>query len=63
MFLATTEADGEVGTRKTGLSPQYFNTDDSKAALLLWFLTVTCSCCPYLYFDSVIMLMTYFSKF
>ena len=28
----------------------YFNTDRSKAVLLLWFLTVTCSCCPYLYF-------------
>ena len=31
---------------------QYFNTDRSKAVLLLWFLTVTCSCCPYLYFGS-----------
>ena len=31
--------------------------------LLLWFLTVTCSCCPYLYFGSAIMLVTYFSKF
>ena len=30
--------------------PQYFNTDRSKAVLLLWFLTVTCSCFPYLYF-------------
>ena len=35
----------------------------SKAVLLLWFLTVTCSCCPYLYFCSTIMLVTYFSKF
>ena len=26
-------------------------------------LTVTCSCCPYLYFGSAIMLVTYFSKF
>ena len=25
-----------------------FYTDCSKAVLLLWFLTVTCSCCPYL---------------
>ena len=39
------------------------NTDSSKAVLLLWFLTVTCSCCPYLYFGSAIMLVTYFSKF
>ena len=31
------------------LLSQYFNTDRSKAVLLLWFLTVTCSCCPYLY--------------
>ena len=23
--------------------------------LLLWFLTVTCSCCPYLYFGSPVM--------
>ena len=44
-------------------APQYFNTDRSKAVLLLWFLTVTCSCCPYLYFGSAIMLVTYFSKF
>ena len=43
--------------------PQYFNTDRSKAVLLLWFLTVTCSCCPYLYFGSAVMLVTYFSKF
>ena len=52
-------------SRKTGLSPppQYFNTDRSKAVLLLWFLTVTCSCCPYLYFGSAIMLVTYFVNF
>ena len=42
--------------------PQYFNTDRSKAVLLLCFLTVTCSCCPYFYFGSPIMLVTYFSK-
>ena len=29
----------------------------------LWFLTVTCSCCPYLYFGSAIMLVTYFVNF
>ena len=29
----------------------------------MWLLTVTCSCCPYLYFGSPIMLVTYFSKF
>ena len=52
-----------LGTRKTGLSPQYFFTDRSKAVLLLWFLTVTCSCCPYLYFGSAIMLVTYFVNF
>ena len=34
------------GSCKTGLSPQYLNTDRWKAVLLLWFLTVTCSCCP-----------------
>ena len=45
------------------LAPRYLNTDRSKAVLLLWFLTVTCSCCPYLYFSSAIMLVTNFSKF
>ena len=52
-----------LGSRKTGLSPQYFYTDRSKAVLLLWFLTVTRSCCPYLYFGSAIMLVTYFVNF
>ena len=56
-----------LGSHKTGLSPpsplQYFNTDRSKAVLLLWFPTVTCSCCPCLYFCSAITLVTYFSKF
>ena len=55
-----------LGSRKTGLSPpppQYFNTDRSKAVPLLWLLTVTYSCCQYLYFGSAIMLVTYFSKF
>ena len=42
---------------------KYFYTDRSKAVLLLWFLTVTCSCCPYLYFGSAIMLVTYFVNF
>ena len=32
-------------------------SDRSKAVLLLWFLTVTCSCCPYLYFGSAVMFM------
>ena len=35
----------------------------TKAVLLLWFFTVTCSCCPYLYFGSAIMLVTYFVSF
>ena len=52
-----------LGSRKTSLRPLYFNTDHSKVVLLLWFLTVTWSCCPYLYFGSAIMLKTYFSKF
>ena len=34
-----------------------------KSVLLLWFLTVTCSCCPCLYFGSAIMLVTYFVNF
>ena len=38
---------------------QYFHTDRSKGVLLLWFLTVTCSCCTYLYFGSPIMWVTY----
>ena len=51
---------------KPGLDPphhSYFNTDRSKAVLLLWLLTVICSCCPYLYFGSAIMLVTYFVNF
>ena len=40
---------------KPVLAPQYFNTDRSKAVLLLWFLTVTCFCSPYLYSGSPIM--------
>ena len=46
--------------KESQLASQYFNTDRYKAVLLLWFLTVTCSCCPYLYFGSTIMLVTYF---
>ena len=38
---------------------RYFNTDRSKAVLLLWFFTVTCSCCPYLYFGSPVIWVTY----
>ena len=48
---------------KPVVAPQYFYTDRSKAVLLLWFLTVTCSCCPYLYFGSATMLLTYFLNF
>ena len=44
-------------------APQYLYTDRSKAVRLLWFLTVTCSWCPYLYFGSAIMLVTYFANF
>ena len=40
-----------------------FYTDRSKAVLLLWFLTVTCSCCPYLYFGLAIIVVTYFVNF
>ena len=53
----------ELMAPKTQTFKPYFNTDRSKAVLLLWFLTVTCSCCPYLYFDSAIMLMIYFVNF
>ena len=60
-----TEAEGEVGfpLNRFKPPPPKFNTDRSKAVLLLWFLTVTCSCCPYLYFGSAIMLVTYFVNF
>ena len=47
----------------TAPHPPDVYTDRSKAVLLLWFLTVTCSCCPYLYFGSAIMLVTYFVNF
>ena len=33
-----------LGACKTGLIPQYFYTDRSKAVLLLWFLTVLAVC-------------------
>ena len=52
-----------LGTRKTGLSSPVLLYYRSKAVHLLWFLTVTCSCCPYLYFGSAIMLVTYFVNF
>ena len=44
--------DGRVNMKG---SVQYFNTDSPKAVILLWFLTVTCSCCPYLYLGSPLM--------
>ena len=52
-----------LGPRKIGLSLKYFNTDRSKAVLLLSFLTVTCSYCLYLFFGSAIMFVTYFVNF
>ena len=40
-------AGGDLGLRVVPVggaeAPQYFYTDQSKAVLLLWFLTVTCS--------------------
>ena len=52
------EAEGEVGIPSNRFKPpQYFYIDRSKVVLLLWFLTVTCSGCPYLYFGSAIMLV------
>ena len=52
-----------MGTREAGLSPQYFYTDRSRAVLLLWFLTVTCSCCPCLYFGSAVVSVACFVNF
>ena len=43
--------------------PSIFHTDRSKAVLLLWFLTVTCSWCLYLCFGSAIILVTYCVNF
>ena len=64
MFGAKTSWNGQYkNSIKIAPPPQYFYTDRSKAVLLLWFLTVTCSCCPYLYFGSAIMLVTYFVNF
>ena len=59
--LFNLKTNNSVRYNRLGLS-KYFNTDRSKAVLLLWFLTVTCTCWPYLYFGSAIMLVTYFSK-
>ena len=50
---------GGVRMRWGGVS-HFCTVIASKAVFLLWFLTVTCSCCPYLYFGSAIMLVTYF---
>ena len=38
------------------------HTHTHRAVLLLWFLTVIGSCCPYLYFGSPIILVPYFSS-
>ena len=57
MFWAIAEAEGEVGyplNRFKPPYPQFFKTDPSKAVLLLWFLTVTCSCCPILWFTYIV---------
>ena len=40
-----------------------FNHKIKFELVVLCFLTVTCSCCPYLYFGSAIMLVTYFVNF
>ena len=53
----------QAGLSLPGRKPRRQVQDRSKALLLLWFLTVTCSSCPYLYFDSTIMLVKYFVKF
>ena len=37
--------EGEVGFRKTGLSPPVFFIDRSKAVLLLWFIFIVFACC------------------
>ena len=50
-------------SQQSFLTFPYFYTDCSKAVLLLCFLTVICSCCPYFYFGSAIMLVTYFVNF
>ena len=56
--LLSAQWENEPAHEIAVLAPQYFYTDRSKAVLLLWFLIVTCSCCPYLYFGSAIMLVT-----
>ena len=35
----------------------------ARYVVVLWFLAVACSCCPYLYFGSSFMLVTYFVNF
>ena len=59
-----TEAGVEVGIPLNGLiPPKCFCADRSKAALLLWFLVVACSCCPCLCFGSAVVLVTYCVNF
>ena len=62
-FLQNIEGSlrARLGSRKTDLSTQYYNTDRSKAVILSLFFTITCSCSPYLYIRSPIVLVTCFS--
>ena len=56
VFRAMTEAGGGVGCPWGRFKPL-------GAVLLLWFLTVTCSCCLCLYFGSAIVLVICFVDF
>ena len=53
----------KLGSRKTGLSPPVFQYWPFQGGTSVVFLTVACSCCPYLYFGSPIMLVTCFDVF
>ena len=59
-----TEAEGEVGYPLNRFKPpSILILTVPRRYFRLWFLIVTCSCCPYLYYGSAIMLVTYFVNF
>ena len=61
LYYICNEAQRNIRARFGSRKPQYFNTDRSKAVLLLRFLIVTCFCCSFLCFGLPIMWVTYFS--
>ena len=62
MVVHSRDAGGRSLNNDEDIQPMIAGVS-AEGRLLLWFLIVTCSCCPYLYFGSAIMLVTYLSKY